>query len=120
MPPGDAMRRELLDLRMEISEREETFVEARHMIEKLEEVIKKEKPDGGGDKEIPKDEPVAAFEVRVGLFALVRRDCSQPRPRGRGRIGIRRDIWSGEGGRRGGGWFRGNLVRQSGEKAGRD
>src|SRR2546423_15396876 len=41
LPPGDALRRELLDLRMEISEREETFVEARQTIEKLEEVIKK-------------------------------------------------------------------------------
>jgi proteasome-associated ATPase len=41
LPPGDAIRRELLDLRMEISHREEIFVEARQTIEKLEEVIKK-------------------------------------------------------------------------------
>jgi len=41
LPPGDAMRRELLDLRMEISRREEIFIEARQTIEKLEEVIKK-------------------------------------------------------------------------------
>src|SRR5205809_7009700 len=41
LPPGDAIRRELLDLRLEISQREEIFVEARHTIEKLEEVIKK-------------------------------------------------------------------------------
>ncbi len=41
LPPGDPMRRDLLDLRREISAREETFVEARQMIEKLEEVIKK-------------------------------------------------------------------------------
>jgi proteasome-associated ATPase len=41
LPPGDPVRRELLELRMEISEREETFVEAREMIEKLEQVIKK-------------------------------------------------------------------------------
>ena len=41
LPPGDLMRRELLDLRMEISQREEIFIEARQMIEKLEEVIKK-------------------------------------------------------------------------------
>src|SRR6266496_3313135 len=41
LPPGDAMRRELLDLRMEICQREEVFVEARQTIEKLEEVIKK-------------------------------------------------------------------------------
>jgi proteasome-associated ATPase len=41
LPPGDAMRRELLDLRMGISQREEIFVEARQTIEKLEEVIKK-------------------------------------------------------------------------------
>src|SRR5438132_5436241 len=40
LPPGDAMRRELLDLRMEICQREEVFVEARQTIEKLEEVIK--------------------------------------------------------------------------------
>jgi proteasome-associated ATPase len=41
LPPGDPMRRELLDLRMEISQREEIFIEARQTIEKLEEVIKK-------------------------------------------------------------------------------
>ena len=41
LPPGDPIRRELLDLRPEISDREETIVEARRMIEKLEEVIKK-------------------------------------------------------------------------------
>jgi hypothetical protein len=36
LPPGDPIRRELLDLRMEICEREETFVQPREMIEKLE------------------------------------------------------------------------------------
>jgi proteasome-associated ATPase len=41
LPPGDPIRRELLDLRPELSDREETMVEARRMIEKLEEVIKK-------------------------------------------------------------------------------
>src|SRR5258707_9081172 len=41
LPPGDPIRRDLLDLRPQISEREETIVEARRMIEKLEEVIKK-------------------------------------------------------------------------------
>src|SRR5881275_2841634 len=41
LPPGDALRRELLNLRMEISQREEVFIEARQTIEKLEEVIKK-------------------------------------------------------------------------------
>src|SRR5947208_2008490 len=41
LPPGDPIRRELLDLRPEISEHEETIVEAHRMIEKLEEVIKK-------------------------------------------------------------------------------
>ncbi len=41
LPPGDPIRRELLDLRPDISGREETIVEARQMIEKLEEVIKK-------------------------------------------------------------------------------
>ena len=41
LTPGDPMRRDLLDLRREISEREETLGEARQMIEKLEEVIKK-------------------------------------------------------------------------------
>src|SRR6266446_5662568 len=41
LPPGDPIRRELLDLRPEISDREETIIEARRMIEKLEEVIKK-------------------------------------------------------------------------------
>src|SRR3989449_5030433 len=41
LPSGDPIRRELLDLRPEVSDREETIVEARRMIEKLEEVIKK-------------------------------------------------------------------------------
>src|SRR5437667_2789157 len=41
LPPGDPIRLELLDLRPEISEHEKAFVEARRMIEKLEEVIKK-------------------------------------------------------------------------------
>ena len=41
LPPGNPIRRELLDLRPDISVREETIVEARRMIEKLEEVIKK-------------------------------------------------------------------------------
>src|ERR1041385_3596351 len=41
LPLGDPIRRELLDLRPDISDREETMVEARQMIEKLEEVIKK-------------------------------------------------------------------------------
>src|SRR6266478_9762887 len=41
LPPGDPIRRELLDLRPEISEHEETIGEARQVIEKLEEVIKK-------------------------------------------------------------------------------
>src|SRR5438874_5773365 len=38
---SDTIRRELLDLRLEISQREESFVDARRTIEKLEEVIKK-------------------------------------------------------------------------------
>ncbi|MEY2547066.1 MAG: proteasome-associated ATPase [Verrucomicrobiota bacterium] len=41
MPPGDPTRRALLDLRPDVSEYEQTIVEARRMIEKLEEVIKK-------------------------------------------------------------------------------
>src|SRR3981189_2551487 len=41
LPAGDPMRIELLDLRPEISEHEETIVEAGRMIEKLEQVIKK-------------------------------------------------------------------------------
>src|SRR5216110_1123234 len=41
LPPGDALRRELIGLRVEISQREEIFIEARQTIEKLEEVIKK-------------------------------------------------------------------------------
>ena len=39
--PGDPLRRELLNLRAEIAEREQMVIEARRMIEKLEEVIKK-------------------------------------------------------------------------------
>ena len=41
LPPGDPVRRDLFDLRPQISDQEETIVEARRMIEKLEEVIKK-------------------------------------------------------------------------------
>ncbi|MFN2542626.1 MAG: AAA family ATPase [Chthoniobacterales bacterium] len=41
LPPGDPIRRELLDLRPAITDHEETIAEARQMIEKLEEVIKK-------------------------------------------------------------------------------
>jgi proteasome-associated ATPase len=41
LPPGDPIRRELLDLRPDVSEHEETIIEAHQMIEKLEEVIKK-------------------------------------------------------------------------------
>jgi proteasome-associated ATPase len=41
LPPGDPIRRELLGLRSDVSEHEETIIEAQQMIEKLEEVIKK-------------------------------------------------------------------------------
>src|SRR5436309_2093480 len=41
LPPGDSVRRELLQLRPQILDQQETMVEARRMIEKLEEVVKK-------------------------------------------------------------------------------
>ena len=41
LPPGDPVRRELLDIRPDISEHEQMIVDARQMIEKLEEVVKK-------------------------------------------------------------------------------
>src|SRR3954465_14482052 len=41
LPPGDPIRRELLNLRPDISDQEEIIGDARRMIEKLEEVIKK-------------------------------------------------------------------------------
>src|SRR5438093_12547755 len=41
LPPGDPIRRDLLELRPQIFDQQETMVEARRMIEKLEEVIKK-------------------------------------------------------------------------------
>ena len=41
LPPGDPIRRDLLELRPQISDQQETMGEARRMIEKLEEVIKK-------------------------------------------------------------------------------
>src|SRR6266446_918812 len=41
LAPGDPIRHDLLALRSSISDQEETIVEARRMIEKLEEVIKK-------------------------------------------------------------------------------
>src|SRR6201981_1563846 len=41
LPPGDPVRRDCLDLRPQIFDQQETMVEARRMIEKLEEVVKK-------------------------------------------------------------------------------
>src|SRR6266480_163668 len=41
LPPGDPVRRDLLELRPQIFDQQETMIEARRMIEKLEEVIKK-------------------------------------------------------------------------------
>src|SRR5260370_35734157 len=41
LPPGDPIRRDLLELRPQIFDQQETMVEARRMIETLEEVIKK-------------------------------------------------------------------------------
>jgi proteasome-associated ATPase len=41
LPPGDPIRRDLLELRPQIFDQQETMVEAGRMIEKLEEVIKK-------------------------------------------------------------------------------
>jgi proteasome-associated ATPase len=41
LPPGDPTRRDLLDLRPQVSDQSQTIAEARQMIEKLEEVIKK-------------------------------------------------------------------------------
>src|SRR5213596_1730815 len=41
LPPGDPVRRDLLELPPQIFDQQETMVEARRMIEKLEEVVKK-------------------------------------------------------------------------------
>jgi proteasome-associated ATPase len=41
LPPGNPARRELIDLRSSVAEQEEMISEARHTIEKLDEVIKK-------------------------------------------------------------------------------
>jgi Proteasomal ATPase OB N-terminal domain len=41
LPPGDPTRSELIDLRSNFAEQEEIIAEARHTIEKLDEVIKK-------------------------------------------------------------------------------
>src|SRR5256884_2116217 len=41
LPPGDPVRRDLLELRPQIFDQQETMLEARRMIEKLEEVVKK-------------------------------------------------------------------------------
>ena len=41
LPPGDPIRRDLLEMRPQIFDQQETMVEARRMIEKLEEVVKK-------------------------------------------------------------------------------
>lgn len=40
-PPGDPVRKELLDIRMAVVEQEETMAEARQAIEKMEQIIKK-------------------------------------------------------------------------------
>ena len=40
-PPGDSMRGELLDLRMDVSDREEMVAEARQALEKYEQIVKK-------------------------------------------------------------------------------
>src|SRR5450759_268208 len=41
LPPGDPIRRDLLELRPQIFDQQETMVEARRIIEKLEEVVKR-------------------------------------------------------------------------------
>lgn len=41
LPPGDPVRRELLELRMSIAEQEDLVIEARQAIEKLEQIVKK-------------------------------------------------------------------------------
>src|SRR5881397_2125145 len=41
LPPGDPIRRDLLEMRPQIFDQQETMVEARRIIEKLEEVVKK-------------------------------------------------------------------------------
>ena len=41
LPPGDALRRELLELRMLAAEQEDMVLEARQAIEKLEQIVKK-------------------------------------------------------------------------------
>src|SRR5437763_12417666 len=41
LPPGDPIRRDLLQMRPQIVDQQETILEARRMIEKLEEVVKK-------------------------------------------------------------------------------
>src|SRR4029453_18402078 len=44
LPPGDPIRRNLLEMRPQIFDQQETMIEARRMIEKLEEVVKKVTP----------------------------------------------------------------------------
>src|SRR6478609_9708787 len=41
LPTGDPIKAQLLNIRPDLSEQEDTIVEASHMIEKLEEVVKK-------------------------------------------------------------------------------
>jgi proteasome-associated ATPase len=41
LPPGDPIRRELLELRMNVAEQEDMMTEARQAIEKLEQIVKK-------------------------------------------------------------------------------
>src|SRR3954465_1181919 len=41
LPPGDSLRRELMDLRQSVAENEDLVIEARQAIEKLEQIVKK-------------------------------------------------------------------------------
>ncbi|HEX8310160.1 MAG TPA: AAA family ATPase [Chthoniobacteraceae bacterium] len=41
LPPGDLVRKELLDLRLEVAEQEEMVGEAREALEKMEQIVKK-------------------------------------------------------------------------------
>jgi proteasome-associated ATPase len=76
LPPGDPIRRDLLQLRPQILDQQETMVEARRMIEKLEEVVKKvTSPANGSARFLAPLEGYGAHRGRRRRLLLQRRSA---------------------------------------------
>src|SRR5437899_12077806 len=72
LPPGDPLRRDLLDLRPQIFDQQETMLEASRMIEKLEEVVKKvtspanrKAPSSAARRTIPRTIVAGALDINA-------------------------------------------------------